>query len=119
VLLHLLCKSDLRSQDEAKAEYVKLVDELAGQEQHGQGPAQDTQSSTSSEYKHLAVSRESNVTKIVLNRPHKKNALTVDVSFTRSVFLGCIKPVCKQRFSSSNPCFYVYILYSKTTDHCD
>lgn len=57
---------------------MKVVNELAGQEA-GQEASSDVDSPTS-EYKNLIVTKENKVTKIILNRPNKKNALTVDVS---------------------------------------
>nr|CAB3240673.1 enoyl-CoA delta isomerase 2, mitochondrial [Phallusia mammillata] len=63
------------TQDEAKSEYVKLVDELAGQE-----VADTTNTETSnSEYKNLIVTQENKITTITLNRPTRKNALTVEM----------------------------------------
>ena len=66
-------------QDEAKTEYASIIASLAASEK----PAGEDSSSTEanqSKYQCLNVTQEGSVTKIVLNRPSKKNALTREVS---------------------------------------
>uniref|UniRef100_H2YAS2 ACB domain-containing protein n=1 Tax=Ciona savignyi TaxID=51511 RepID=H2YAS2_CIOSA len=61
------------SQDEAKEAYVKLIQGMADAEG---GDEMETVGAASSDYKNLIVTKQNNFTKIVLNRPTKKNALT-------------------------------------------
>ncbi|KAJ8418709.1 hypothetical protein AAFF_G00002080 [Aldrovandia affinis] len=65
------------SQDEARQEYVDLISSLVGAE----GPAQATAkpSGSSAAYETLLVTTEDNITTILLNRPTKKNAITVEM----------------------------------------
>ncbi|XP_078482837.1 enoyl-CoA delta isomerase 2 [Ciona intestinalis] len=62
------------SQDEAKAGYVKIVKDLSDAEGEAEEEVEDVPSST--DYQNLIVTKQNNYTKIVLNRPTKKNALT-------------------------------------------
>jgi len=64
------------TQDEAKAEYVKIVEDLLKAEG---GAVEEETSSTTSEYKNLIVTQQDNYTKIILNRPTRKNAITVEM----------------------------------------
>ncbi|KAG8571626.1 hypothetical protein GDO81_011724 [Engystomops pustulosus] len=64
------------SKDEAKKSYVELVNGLILSE----APAKDTASlSTGQKYDTLQVITEDNITKIFLNRPEKKNAITLQM----------------------------------------
>ncbi|XP_053570672.1 enoyl-CoA delta isomerase 2 isoform X2 [Bombina bombina] len=62
------------SKDNARKSYIELVSSLVSSET----PAKDiTMSSTGHQkYESLQVSNEDNITKIILNRPEKKNAIT-------------------------------------------
>uniref|UniRef100_F6XBY1 ACB domain-containing protein n=2 Tax=Ciona intestinalis TaxID=7719 RepID=F6XBY1_CIOIN len=62
------------SKDEAKEEYVKIVKDLSDAEGEAEEEVGDVSSST--DYQNLIVTKQNNYTKIVLNRPTKKNALT-------------------------------------------
>ncbi|KAL4234002.1 Enoyl-CoA delta isomerase 2 [Mactra antiquata] len=64
------------SQDDAQKEYINLVDTLAGSE----APSSDsTQSSGSQKYETLLTSINDGVYSITLNRPNKKNAITLQM----------------------------------------
>uniref|UniRef100_H2Y1K1 ACB domain-containing protein n=1 Tax=Ciona intestinalis TaxID=7719 RepID=H2Y1K1_CIOIN len=65
------------SKDEAKEEYVKIVKDLSDAEGEAEEEVGDVSSST--DYQNLIVTKQNNYTKIVLNRPTKKNALTREV----------------------------------------
>lgn len=59
-------------------EYIKIVDDLLKAEGSG---SQQSNSNDSNEFESLLVTHQDNYTKIVLNRPTKKNAITREVSF--------------------------------------
>jgi len=61
------------SNDDAKLEYIKIVDDLLKAEGSG---SQQSNSNDSNEFESLLVTHQDNYTKIVLNRPTKKNAIT-------------------------------------------
>ncbi|CAB1340735.1 unnamed protein product [Coregonus sp. 'balchen'] len=64
------------SQEDARQQYVDLIDSLLAAE----GPAVATQpSGSTATFDTLLVSTEDNVTTIRLNRPQKKNAITVEM----------------------------------------
>lgn len=64
------------SQDEARKSYVEIVNNLISSE----APAKDSASlSTGQKYDTLQVVSEDNITKIFLNRPEKKNAITLQM----------------------------------------
>lgn len=65
------------TQDEAKAEYVKIVEDLVKAE--GGSAAEVDAEESSSDYKNLVVTHQDNYTKILLNRPKRKNAITVEM----------------------------------------
>ena len=65
--------------DNAKQEYVSIINKLEEMEKPAAGEQTETTSSTS--YQCLKVTKDKNVTKIILNRPEKKNALTREVSY--------------------------------------
>jgi len=62
------------SVDDAKKDYVALVNQLA----HSEEPSSSNENvkTSSDSYQCLKVSKDKNITKIILNRPTKKNALT-------------------------------------------
>uniref|UniRef100_A0A4W5PWD9 Enoyl-CoA delta isomerase 2 n=1 Tax=Hucho hucho TaxID=62062 RepID=A0A4W5PWD9_9TELE len=61
------------SQEDARQQYVDLIDSLLAAER----PAQPTGSAAT--FDTLLVSTEDNITTIRFNRPHKKNAITVEM----------------------------------------
>lgn len=63
------------SKDDAQLEYIKLVNKLSAEE----SPVADTESGTMKQYNQLLVTNENRVFKIVLNRPKKKNAITLEM----------------------------------------
>jgi len=63
--------------DEAKLEYIKIVEDLLKEE--GAAEPEPSSSASSSKFKNLVVTQQHGYTKIVLNRPKKKNALTVEM----------------------------------------
>ncbi|XP_068092936.1 enoyl-CoA delta isomerase 2-like [Hyperolius riggenbachi] len=64
------------SQDKARQSYVELVSSLVSSE----SPSKESTSSTGDQkYETLQVFSEHNITKIVLNRPDKKNAITLQM----------------------------------------
>ncbi|XP_075682790.1 enoyl-CoA delta isomerase 2-like [Rhinoderma darwinii] len=64
------------SKDEARKSYVELVNNLVSSE----APLKDSASlSTREQYDTLQVVSEDNITKIFLNRPEKKNAITLQM----------------------------------------
>ncbi|XP_067132343.1 enoyl-CoA delta isomerase 2-like [Centruroides vittatus] len=65
------------NQDDAKQQYADLINELSNTEQPTK--MTDTTAVNNSEMKDINVIKEDNVTKIILNRPKKKNALTVQM----------------------------------------
>jgi len=66
------------TKDEAKLAYADIVDELAAAEGHGKSEAEDTTAGGAA-FKHLLYTEQDNYTKITLNRPTRKNALTTDM----------------------------------------
>lgn len=60
-------------QDEAQLKYVELIDSLVSAEEN------TTSSSEPGQYTTLKVTNENGLYKIQLNRPSKKNAITIDV----------------------------------------
>ncbi|XP_076807823.1 enoyl-CoA delta isomerase 2-like isoform X2 [Clavelina lepadiformis] len=64
------------SMDDAKQEYVNVIEKLAAAEGLEETPTQEPSTETQQKYENLFVTKENAVTRIVLNRPHKKNALT-------------------------------------------
>ncbi|XP_045192757.2 enoyl-CoA delta isomerase 2-like isoform X2 [Mercenaria mercenaria] len=64
------------SQDEAQKQYIELVDTLAGAETKESSGAQ---SGTDQKFETLAVSCADGIYSITLNRPSKKNAITVQM----------------------------------------
>ncbi|XP_078544172.1 enoyl-CoA delta isomerase 2-like isoform X2 [Lissotriton helveticus] len=62
------------SQDSAKETYVNLVSSLVPSESSKKEEASTT--SSQQKYETLLVNTEDNITKIILNRPEKKNAIT-------------------------------------------
>lgn len=64
-------------QDEAKLKYVNIVEELLKAE--GGEITEEVNESSDSKYNNLVVTRQDNYTKILLNRPTRKNAITVEV----------------------------------------
>jgi len=64
------------TQDEAKIEYVKIVEDLLTAEG---GEITSNESADSSKYNNLVVTHQDNYTKILLNRPSRKNAITVEM----------------------------------------
>ncbi|KAJ8375097.1 hypothetical protein SKAU_G00056770 [Synaphobranchus kaupii] len=65
------------SQDEAKQDYVNLISSLVAAEGPAQVVAKPTGSSAA--FETLLVTTEDNITTIRLNRPTKKNAITVEM----------------------------------------
>ncbi|XP_069814166.1 enoyl-CoA delta isomerase 2-like isoform X2 [Dendropsophus ebraccatus] len=63
------------SKDEARQSYVELVNNLISSE----GPAKDSSQNTGQKYETLEVVSKDNMTKIFLNRPEKKNAITLQM----------------------------------------
>lgn len=66
------------SQDEAQLSYISLVNELV-QSESGSEP-ESASSGEKGKYETLNVTVENGVCKIELNRPKKKNAITIQVS---------------------------------------
>lgn len=64
------------TQDQAKSEYVKLI---AGLVKAESGDTSSETSETSSNFKNLVVTQQDGYTKILLNRPTRKNAITVEM----------------------------------------
>jgi len=65
------------TQDEAKLKYVNIVEELLKAE--GGEITEEVNESSDSKYNNLVVTRQDNYTKILLNRPTRKNAITVEM----------------------------------------
>ncbi|XP_012672374.2 enoyl-CoA delta isomerase 2, mitochondrial [Clupea harengus] len=65
------------SQEEAKQQYVDLITSLAGAESPEKEAAKPVGEASS--YQTLLVSTNDNITTITLNRPEKKNAITVEM----------------------------------------
>lgn len=65
------------TQDEAKLKYVKIVEDLLKAE--GGEVTEEVNERSDSKYNNLVVTRQDNYTKILLNRPTRKNAITVEM----------------------------------------
>jgi len=80
-------------QDDAQLKYIELINSLVSSD----SSADSADPTTSGKYTTLDVTNQNGVCKIQLNRPKKKNAITIDVS-------GCFWLFWVHRFKPVEVC---------------